>query len=225
LSRGLCEGAIWLCGGSEGWACDYGPEYEPEEDRCDALDNDCDGETDEGFPTGGLCVVELGACSSSGVWVCAANASEIECAAPPIGLDEELCGDDVDNNCDGEIDEGYPIGDACEVGLGACRVTGRLVCASDDRSVVCDATPMLPGDEWCADGMDNDCDGETDETACSTEPVSPNDNHTVLDSDGVRGCALGTFGAADPTSGARLPLVLVLFSLLFVLSRRTAPRP
>jgi len=30
------------------WVCDYGPHYEPEEESCDNLDNDCDGQTDEG---------------------------------------------------------------------------------------------------------------------------------------------------------------------------------
>ena len=224
LDRGLCEGAAWVCGGDEGWRCDYGFDYEPEEDRCDGLDNDCDGETDEGFPTGGLCMLELGACKSSGVWVCAANASEIVCAAPPIGLDEELCGDGVDNDCNGEVDEGYPIGDACEVGQGACRVTGRMVCADDDRSVVCDATPLPPSDEWCSDGLDNDCDGETDEAACATEPDSPDDGKTVLGGGGVRGCATGSYAGLDVSPWATLALALLAL-LVAVGLRRSTPRP
>jgi uncharacterized protein (TIGR03382 family) len=35
------------CGGTEGWVCDYGTNYEADETLCDDLDNDCDGDTDE----------------------------------------------------------------------------------------------------------------------------------------------------------------------------------
>ncbi len=51
LQEGVCGGARMTCGGSSGWlpcgAVEYGPYYQPVEDRCDGVDNDCDGMTDE----------------------------------------------------------------------------------------------------------------------------------------------------------------------------------
>ncbi len=51
LQDGVCAGAQMTCGGASGWlpcgTAEYGPHYQPVEDRCDGLDNDCDGMTDE----------------------------------------------------------------------------------------------------------------------------------------------------------------------------------
>jgi hypothetical protein len=48
LQAGVCTGALERCEAG-GWSgCDYGPDYELEpETRCDGLDNDCDGASDE----------------------------------------------------------------------------------------------------------------------------------------------------------------------------------
>lgn len=46
LTLGVCGSARSLCRDG-GWAaCDYGPDYERTERRCDGLDNDCDGRVD-----------------------------------------------------------------------------------------------------------------------------------------------------------------------------------
>ena len=73
----------------------------------------------------------------------------------------EVC-DGVDNNCDGTTDDGFDLGAACTVGMGACRATGMRVCAADRSGAVCSATAGAAGAEAC-DGVDNDCDGMTDE--------------------------------------------------------------
>jgi len=51
--QGVCEGAVHVCAGEDGWVCDDGVyaawafNYEAEEKTCDEADNDCDGLTDE----------------------------------------------------------------------------------------------------------------------------------------------------------------------------------
>ena len=52
LQQGVCGGSVQICGGASGFlscgANDCGPNYEATEFTCGSLDNDCDGEVDEG---------------------------------------------------------------------------------------------------------------------------------------------------------------------------------
>jgi alpha-tubulin suppressor-like RCC1 family protein len=73
----------------------------------------------------------------------------------------EIC-DGKDNNCNGQIDEGFNVGQSCTVGVGECARTGQYVCNQDGTGTECNATPGTPTPEVC-DGLDNDCDGQTDE--------------------------------------------------------------
>jgi len=74
---------------------------------------------------------------------------------------DELC-DALDNDCDQEIDETFSIFEACTAGIGECEAPGQLVCTADGLGLRCDAPVGSPGSEIC-DGVDNDCDGITDE--------------------------------------------------------------
>jgi hypothetical protein len=67
----------------------------------------------------------------------------------------------VDNNCDGVVDDGNPGGGtSCSTGQPGVCAAGATVCTGG--AVVCN--PVQPaGAEVCGDGLDNDCDGQTDE--------------------------------------------------------------
>jgi hypothetical protein len=139
------------------------PFIEPGVELCgNGLDDDCDGETDEGFQTGAACSAGVGACQADGEIVCTADLLGEECNAVPGEPSLELCGTGIDEDCDGETDEGFQVGLLCSAGIGACENTGLLVCSADGTATVCSATPLPPGEEVC-NGIDDDCDGEVDE--------------------------------------------------------------
>ena len=73
----------------------------------------------------------------------------------------EIC-DGKDNNCNGQIDEGFNVGQSCTVGVGECARTGQYVCKADGTGTQCNATPGTPTAEIC-DGKDNNCNGQIDE--------------------------------------------------------------
>ena len=125
---------------------------------CDGLDNNCNGAIDEGNPGGG------GSCSTGKTGVC--SPGTVACAAGVLVCNQnvqpsaDIC-DGKDNNCDGNIDEGNPGGGgACTTGkLGICAA-GTVACATG--VLVCNQTTAAKP-EICANGLDDNCDGFTDE--------------------------------------------------------------
>lgn len=174
LSKGECKGTTAICTGTGGWYCPYPSTYESDESTCDGLDNDCDGLTDEIFSYQGKAVGA--ACSGTGICgngevTCSVDGDRATCSTNPGGpksqAEKERC-DALDNDCDGLTDEGFPVGKTCSVGKGVCKSTGVYLCSDKTSGIVCSASPGPVSEEICNDGLDNDCDGLTDETDCKT---------------------------------------------------------
>ena len=202
---------------------DADPVCTPQEETCNEVDDDCDGAVDNGFDLAG----DPGNCGGCGricdlpratpscnagqcvVTECedgwfdvdgdAANGCESE-ACEPTG--DEVC-DGADNDCDGQVDEGFDVGnnpDHCASCGDVCALDGASagcesgVCVIDacdpgrvDTNQMgsdgCECATSNEGEETC-DGEDNDCDGLVDEDipldvvercgSCDTQCAYPN---------------------------------------------------
>jgi hypothetical protein len=152
----------YLLSAKSGDCNDNNPNISPgRTETCDSLDNNCNGQTDEGFNVGQGCTVGVGECARTGQFVCKADGSGTVCSAVPGNPAPEIC-DGKDNNCNGQIDDGFNVGQACSVGVGECLRMGLYVCKADGSGTQCNATPGTPTAEVC-DGKDNNCDGQIDE--------------------------------------------------------------
>jgi len=175
---GECQSGLWRCEQGE-LRCEG--EQAPSDERCNSLDDDCDGDTDEGNPEGGApCGVETGPCQQ-GVLVC--RAGELTCAGEVAPTPERCNG--IDDDCDGTPDDDDPEGGAaCGSDVGECSL-GTLHCVNAE--LTCQGA-VGPSAERC-DGLDNNCDGERDETfPGQNEPCG---NSVGQCEAGVWGCVAG----------------------------------
>ena len=169
-------------GGSAGADCDDGNPtiYPGAEELCNEVDDDCDGQVDEGVVGtyyrdrdedgyGDPGTSEQACVQPDGYVLDATDCDDVNARVNPAA--DEVC-NGWDDDCDQEVDEGVPtftyyqdqdgdgygVSDVSEVTCGAPPV-GFVTMGGD-----CDDTDpeIHPGAEDVCNGVDDDCDGSTD---------------------------------------------------------------
>jgi hypothetical protein len=156
-----------------------------QEETCNGLDDDCDGQVDEDIvDVGDPCIVDgqMGRCAQGelrcNATVNSGNETLLTCIQVNTQI-SETCGNNVDDDCDGEIDEecgcspedtrecGTDIGQ-CTSGIQTCLDMGNGEgswgpCLDGEGSPVVEPTAEL------CNSLDDDCNGETDEDFSNLE--------------------------------------------------------
>ncbi|MFO0598328.1 MAG: MopE-related protein [Myxococcaceae bacterium] len=149
-STGICTQGLRTCANSIWGACDGGVRSRAE--ACNGVDDDCNGVSDDGvsetctiFGCAGAraCLPDAGV--DGGLWT----------ACLPISATTETC-DGLDNNCNGQVDEG--VVRTCT--LNSCL--GVQVCIPDGGGAFTQCSAANPLPETC-NGVDDDCNGSIDD--------------------------------------------------------------
>ncbi len=149
-------------------------DWQATESFCDALDNDCDGQTDEGLawnklPLGAPCQADKGLCAVSGKGVLQ-KGGKVECGTDKVATCSTLANgheslalpetcNGLDDNCDGETDEtflwqGHKVGTSCADTCGGTSllcddkvssIGGAVVRCLDDKTAICSGEPWATG--------------------------------------------------------------------------------
>lgn len=180
-SDGICEIGTQTCGQNRQWDTCDGAVWPEQQETCNGLDDDCDGKVDNDeniCPINQICDPFLKRCVAGAQGGCndedgdgygnpgssACFNDQTDCNDNDATINPgatEVCGNNVDDDCDGSIDEGCQVDESCTdedndgyaIEGDSC---GQVDCDDNDPNI-------NPGEEELCDGVDNDCNSQTTE--------------------------------------------------------------
>jgi hypothetical protein len=217
---GVCGRGVFTCASDGSTVCTQ--TVFPTAETCNGLDDNCDGQVDEGLdvscydgPTGtagvGLCRAGVRSCQQNLDGSYGLSACHGQVLPAP-----EVC-NGLDDNCDGQVDEnltqacyfgptdtinpstGSPYG-VCKAGTQSCSAGSWGACTGQ----------VLPSPEIC-DGLDNNCNGQVDEGCLCTPGTFQSCYSGPSGTAGVGSCVAGQTqclpdGSWGPCTGEVLPV-------------------
>lgn len=182
LGEQVCQGGVWgNCNG----------EVLPQTESCNGKDDDCDGKTDEQINCTCIdgsqqdCGINVGACKKgiqeckNGAWgACMGN----------ITPTTEIC-DNIDNNCDGQIDNVLNLGKPCTTTYPGICNGGIFHCDLSTRSLICKPNLLPNARAETCNNLDDNCDGQIDGF---TRPCGISAGQCMQ---GTQACNAGVWGA------------------------------
>jgi hypothetical protein len=161
----LLSWALWR-GVSAPGACVRG-QAATSDATCDDIDDDCDGRRDDDYESVAT-RCGIGACASRGTTHCEGGKVVDDCTSGMPTADTTCNARDED--CDGSADESFPSAlRSGTCGLGACVSPFATRCVQGEVSETCTPGIAAQGDAR-PDGIDEDCDGSTDEDVWARAP-------------------------------------------------------
>jgi hypothetical protein len=145
------------------------------------------------------CAVFSGFCVPRTAKACGAGGGPI---CTPTAADDETC-NGVDDDCNGTVDEDY-LAEPTTCGAGSCQSTGETACVNGAVVDSCTAGGPNGTDSVC-NGIDDDCDGRTDEgfvssaTTCGAGVCASAGSTSCVAGAVVNSCVAGMPASATDT--------------------------
>ena len=208
--KGACKSGKTICQNGK-WSTTCVGQALPKKETCNGKDDDCDGRVDftagSSKPLVQSCYFGpaetkgKGPCKG-GTHVCENGKWSSDCKGSVIPK-EELCGNRIDEDCDGIVDNVKLLGQRCQDAnrKGNCK-SGVYKCVGQQRQCVAQGAFAIPAQTEECNGLDDDCDGRVDNVKGQTTPISKtcyngpaNTQRKGLCRDGKRFCRNGNWSS------------------------------